>query len=122
MVIEIVFTQFKEITENERLTLKCMEELAFGLTSLYNSFAADEIIGEPMNKIGLWLSEMLKKVQVLKAKREELYLQVPILNFPKNPAPCFIEFLQQKLKQLMKSNRDLVAHLTHHIQTISEDQ
>ncbi|XP_027100471.1 putative late blight resistance protein homolog R1A-4 [Coffea arabica] len=121
MVIEIVFNQFKEITEDERLTLTCIEELASGVTSLCNSFPADEITEEAMNKMGLWLFDLLERVQTLQAKLKELYLQVPMLNFPKTPALGFIEFLQQKLKQLLKWNPDSVAHLTNRIETISED-
>ncbi|CDP04858.1 unnamed protein product [Coffea canephora] len=62
MVIEIVFNQFTEITEDERLTLTCTEELAYGVTSVCNSFPADEITEEVMNKMGLWLFDSLEKL------------------------------------------------------------
>nr|XP_027095947.1 putative late blight resistance protein homolog R1B-16 [Coffea arabica] len=121
MVIEIVFNQFTEITEDERLTLTCTEELASGVTSVCNSFPADEITEEVMNKMGLWLFDSLEKVQTLQTKLKGLYLRVPMLNFPKTPALGFIEFLHKKLKQLLKWNLDSVAHLTNHIETISKD-
>ncbi|XP_027151209.1 putative late blight resistance protein homolog R1B-23 [Coffea eugenioides] len=120
-VIESTLSQPKENEEDEKQILTYIEAVAARVISLCNSFSADQTTEEAVTKMDFWLSDSLEIIQLLTPKFKELYLQIPRLHFPKTPQLGFVEFLLQKLRQLLRQKLDSVQHVIHQIESIHED-
>ncbi|CAI9095936.1 OLC1v1031979C1 [Oldenlandia corymbosa var. corymbosa] len=104
----------EEDTEDEKLILADIEELAAGIICLCNSSCSPE-------NMEFQLADLLGKVQNLKAKLKDLYFQMPPFNCPKTPGLGSIRSFLHDLKELSSGAPESVECATYQIEAIHGD-
>lgn len=117
--------QPEENPSDGKQILNRMEEVAKEAMSFYHSFHPKQITEETIKeRMTLFLSSLLEKLNHVKAEIKDIYLHVislPLLNFPKSQGLGFVDFFLENQKELIKYNADLTDPIQHQISSVLKD-